>query len=404
MKLAETFLPAALRSRGVVEVNLDPASEARLVGLRGESVLICPNHPSNTEPAVLFELARRARLDWHYVCTREAFEYSWGIWGWLLQRWGAYSIERAALDRPSFQMTRSILARPGGQIVIFPEGEVNSQNDTLLPFQDGVLQLGFWGQEDLRKTHANGRVLVVPVALRYRYLQDMTKEIEHSLEAMERLCGLPKVEDNPYGRMRRLGTHIVSTCERHYGIAQIEGTPLNDRIEALKRVLLERAAAGAGVRLNSAEMPEQMRALINHVHRVTAEESAPKTGYDMRLWDESRVLVRQTLFQLKRLSNWIAVHDNYVAAEPTQERAIHTLRRMETEVFGRPTLSGPMACDVSVGEPVDLSQQLEPYAANRKQTVAAVTNEVEAAVQRQLNDLAQRHASPRLSVEPNDFL
>ena len=48
-----------------------------------------------------------------------------------IQALGGYSIVRGTPDRESFRMTRQILSQPGAKLVVFPEGEVYTQNDTL---------------------------------------------------------------------------------------------------------------------------------------------------------------------------------------------------------------------------------------------------------------------------------
>ena len=45
--------------------------------------------------------------------------------------------------RHSFQKTRQILAEGNRWLVIFPEGQTVWQNDTVMPFQPGVVQLAF---------------------------------------------------------------------------------------------------------------------------------------------------------------------------------------------------------------------------------------------------------------------
>src|SRR5688572_29154520 len=69
--------PILRASRGVQRVEIARADLKRLRALRNERVVLTPNHPTNTDPALMFELSRRAGMPFHYLCCREAFD-KWG--------------------------------------------------------------------------------------------------------------------------------------------------------------------------------------------------------------------------------------------------------------------------------------------------------------------------------------
>jgi 1-acyl-sn-glycerol-3-phosphate acyltransferase len=389
LALANACVSYALRWRNVLGVVTRKQDEELLKSLQKERLVLLPNHPTNTEPAVLFTLGDRCGMPFHYVACREAFDCAGGIWGWLIQRLGAYSIVRGALDRQSFNMTKQLLASPGSKVVIFPEGEVYSQNDSLLPFQSGVIQLAFWGLEEARKTDPAADVKLIPVAIRYSFVQDMKKEILDSIERLERAVGLRVArEDAEYDRVRRVGELVVGKLEQQFDIEPADGAPLGERMDLVKHTQLERAADIAKVKLKGGSLPEEMRSVINAVHRVTQDDSAVKTDYDRRLWEEARSHMQPALHELDRLANWIAVYDGYVGSNPTPERMVHLLVRMEKEVLGEVVIRGKQLAHVGIGEPISLADRLPAYEADKRATVASVTHEVEASVQGLLNLLA----------------
>ena len=136
---------------GISGVDYDQDELERFRALAGERVLLTPNHPTNTDPALVFHLSAQVNQSFRYLACREAFDACLGLWGHVIKRIGAHSVIRGTADRASFRATRELLASPASKLVIFPEGEVYSQNDTLLPFHDGVFQLAFWALEDARK-------------------------------------------------------------------------------------------------------------------------------------------------------------------------------------------------------------------------------------------------------------
>jgi hypothetical protein len=264
--------------------------------------------------------------------------------------------------------------------VIFPEGEVYSQNDSLLPFHSGVFQLAFWALEDVRKSHeATGEALgdpdaslfIVPVAIKYRFVRDMSRAIQASLLRLEKFTGVPPAPGAPdYDRLRRIGEAMLVSLEAEYRLpVEKEPNPdLTPRLNAIKEAILQRVAGAAGVALPKGDtLPERMRALIHVIETVTREEPQEATPYDTELRRHQQERSRPLLRDLGRLANWIAVYDGYVAANPTPERMIDLLTRLERECFGQAKIGGPRKCVVRLGTPVDLADSWTPT----KQTVAS---------------------------------
>ncbi|BDI28515.1 glycerol acyltransferase [Capsulimonas corticalis] len=375
----------------VSEVEISPADLALMRSLSGSRLLIAPNHPTNCDPALLFALSQAADLPFYYLACRENFNSWFGLWGMIIERLGAYSVVRGTADRESFRMTRDLLAENGGKVVIFPEGEVYSQNDTLLPFQSGVAQLAFWAMDDLRKQGREGETIaLLPVAVRYCFVEDMTVPIDRALTGLERaVLGRESMTGNSYDRLRRIGIAMLGDLEDEYGVKVDPaervrpGADLTGRMELMKSVLLDRAAALTGFAFTGEmTLPERMRAIMNHVYEVTSDDPhAERTRYREQLHREQAARVKPLVRDLNRVANWIAVEDNYVRAKPTPERMADNIRRLEIEVFGEARLRGMRKAIVRVGAPIDLARYTETYRLSRRATVARCTDDLELAVQ-----------------------
>src|SRR5206468_5869600 len=79
-------------------------------------VIFAANHRSFLDPFVIGMLTRRPV---YYVAKRELFENP--VQAWLLNRLGAFPVERGESDERSMSTARAVLAR-GDCLVIFPEG------------------------------------------------------------------------------------------------------------------------------------------------------------------------------------------------------------------------------------------------------------------------------------------
>ena len=401
MALARAALPLALWSLGVVGVDYDADDLTRLRALDLDTVLLTPNHPTDLEPALLFHLSRVVRQPFYFLACRESFDHFRGLWGAFTRRIGAYSVVRGAVDRASYRATRDLLAQPGSKLVVFPEGEVYSQNDTLLPFHNGVFQMAYWALEDRRKAGKEGEPLyVLPIAIKYRFVRDMTAEIQASLTRLEHFTGAaPPPDAHDYQRLRGIGEAMLLSCEREYRLTSPKDAApdadLTPRLNAIKEAILQRVASAAGVALPKGEtLPERMRALIHVIETVTREEPQEKTPYDNELRRQQSQRAEPLLRDLRRLANWIAVYDGYVKAAPTQERMADTLTRLERECFGKEKLHGPRRCLVRLGVPIDVNQRGDAYAADRRVEVARLTRDTEAQVSALLSTLTPQSESP----------
>jgi 1-acyl-sn-glycerol-3-phosphate acyltransferase len=190
MALARGFVRLYLRHElGVHKVILEPGTKELLESLRGQRVVLTPNHPSY-EPPVVFHLSGMLRMNFYWLAAREVFEVP--LQGALVSRIGAYSIDRGAQDSSALNATRRLIAEGRNWLVLFPEGQEHYLHDLVLPFLPGAARLGFGAIEDLLTGNEAPlpSVQLLPLALRYYYLKDMRSEIETMLRRLESRLGL----------------------------------------------------------------------------------------------------------------------------------------------------------------------------------------------------------------------
>ncbi|MBI2302584.1 MAG: 1-acyl-sn-glycerol-3-phosphate acyltransferase [Armatimonadetes bacterium] len=373
----------------IVACEFDEETLARLRSLRGQRVVLCPNHPTGIDPLVVFHLSARLGDRFHYLACKECFRRP--LKGWIMQKLGCYSIARGGHDTESFRTTRRLLAAGDQWLVICPEGEACGQNDTLMPFQVGVAQMAFWALEDMAAHGDPPPLYFVPLGIKYAYVRDMSGEIDAGLARLERKLGLPlDRRTDPEGLYRRLrvdGDAVLSMIERRYGIRPEEDATLEARIQSFKELVLARAAAELNVKLHP-EQPvlDRVRVLFNAAERLACE-APPASDYGRALHQRRQEEVFGLYDDLWRVLRFVATHDGYVRETMTAERFLEVIGRMEWEVFGQECWRGPRRAMVKAGEPLNLTEHWSDYRARKRETVAAVVGRIEAEVGRLVGEL-----------------
>lgn len=387
MRIANAGLPAlAQLMASIREVHVPPQEFARLEALKGQRAVLSPNHPTGNDPYVLFWLSRMLGRPFYYLAAREVLD---GPQGWMMNHLGTYSVIRGVPDRESLRYTRKLLAEQDSQVVIFPEGEIYEHNDTLLAFQSGVAQIGFWVLEDLERTGKEPVMPILPVAVKYLCIDHPRLAIENSLRDLERALDLQSsTKLTSYQRLRRIGDRVLCSLERQEELEPQPGEPLTERIPRVRQKMLGRVAQAIGTEVDHRLPPaDQLHRLFHDLKRWVGGLEEDPSAYDERLY-RRRVETAAPLFHdLQRLQNFIAVTGDYVAAQATAERFLDVLGRLEREVCGKVRHRVPRIAHVRIAPPIRLEHRLEEYRRNKRQVVTEVTREMESAIRSMLQEL-----------------
>ena len=379
--------------RGPLKISkfvIDSESLERLSAIANYPTVLVPNHADYADASIMFALSKRLGDQFYYMCARETFIGR--IRSFLMQRFGVYSVARGSVDRESFRTTRSLLTEGKHPLVVFAEGEISRQNDTVLPFESGVVQLCFWALDDMAKADAVKPLYLVPIGIKYIYDEEMWDEIEEALTRLEREIlpqGSPAAEDL-YGRLRQIGTAIVSTLEREYKLKADQNRSLNERIEQLREHILSQMEEFMGVRPQTTVLPRtRVRSLKNLIDAEIYRETEELSAYERQIHEQRLEKFQEFYPDLNRLFNFIAIYDGYVGETQSPERFLEVITRIEREVFGDSKPRGPRIALMRFGTPKNLLDRYETYKQDKKQTVQNVTLELETEVQILISDMSQ---------------
>ena len=392
IRVTQWLMPLVLRGPlKITKLVIDPESLEQLREIADYPTVLVPNHADYADASIMFTLSKRLGNRFHYMCARETFKGR--IRSFFMQRLGVYSVTRGSIDREAFRTTRSLLTEGKHPLVIFAEGEISRQNDTVLPFESGVVQLCFWGLDDMTKADAIKPLYVVPIGIKYIYEEEMWDEIEEALTRLEREIlpqGSPTAEDL-YGRLRSIGATIVSTLEREYKLRTSEDRSLNERIEQLREHILSQMEEFMGA-MPQTTVPSRtrVRSLKNLIDAEIYRETEELSAYERQIHEQRLEKFQEFYPDLNRLFNFIAIYDGYVGETQSPERFLEVITRIEREVFGDSKPRGPRIAFMRFGTPKNLLERYQTYKQNKKQTVQDITLELETEVQALISDMSHQ--------------
>lgn len=381
VRLCQMVAPWVAHLHYRIDLDIDYESLHQLIALRDRRVLLLPNHPTFQDPIVLFLLSGRLGQSFHYLAAYEQFQ---GILGTFFQAVGVYSIRRGLADRASIAQTIDLLTQPECHLVIFPEGGCSFQNDTVMPFRTGAIQLAFQAMNRLVKQgHAIPDLVAVPISIKYRYSQPMSTVLNQTLSRLETTLGIPK-QIKDYERLRAIAEKVLTQVEQEYGICGSDrDQPWNDRIAALKACILQTCEHQLALQSASDEPDRERVYRILNAIQVRAEQEESGEAEGTSGWDEA--FIRKSMF---RILNFDAIYDGYVAANPTPERFLDTLTRLEREVFAidRPPPKGHRIAQVKLGNALNLQDYFKSFQKSKSTTVAMITQQLQQTVQDNLSN------------------
>lgn len=361
----------------------------------------------------------------HFIYDRGIPLWAGKRQGWLYSRLGGTPIHRGKVDRIGLRSARNLFANGSLPMAAAPEGATNGHNEIVSPLEPGVAQLGFWCVEDLIKAGRSQQVFIVPIGIQYRYVEPPWKAIEKLLTQLEADSGLQEEaiplapfkkgggkqeargEESFYRRLYRLGEHLLSLMEEFYtrfyhqptastkvSTVAIEGTPelklsrssqeFAARLQALLDTALQVAEQYFGI-LPKGNLSDRCRRVEqagwDYIYREDIKDIEALSPLERGLSDRIAEEANLRMWHMRLVESFVAVTGDYVLENPTVERFAETILLMWDMIarikgnnpFQRPRL-GKQSVQMTVGEPISVSDRWETYQASRRSAKQAVTD------------------------------
>ena len=326
--------------------------------------LIAPNHAHYADPQVTFELARRAGRRVIFMSTREAFDVAAGCWGWFLQRFGVFSVNRGGVNVEARKFAQSVLVNGAYDLAMFPEGEIYLLNDLVMPLKPGAARLALEAASELERQGRPRPVFIVPVAIKYRFLGDIRPVLEATTARLEsRVLGGPRTGPL-YPRIVGLGETLLSRAEERYGLKPDPGLDLYERVHRLRRTLLEQLERRHLGRVQKGFEFDRARKLMIRI-QARMLETYKSEGHYGPLEAPPHDPLAADLEAANLCARSVAFREDYLVENPTPERMAETLTKLEREILGKQIRSplGKRRAIIRLAPPLDVVAHLPRHAA-----------------------------------------
>lgn len=348
-------------------------------------VLITPNHSDFADAMVVTELMRRTGRFATFMATRENFDANHGLNGLVMQWMGGFSVNRGGENAKCQQFAKDILKRGRYDLLVFPEGEVYLLNDLVMPFKPGVAMLALDVASENRKEGRSERpIVIVPVAIKYRYLDDVTPALDRLAADLEAAYFGERRTGPLYDRIYAIGVELLGRKEEEWGLRSDPAWTVYDRVHHIQKFLLDSLERRYLGRVRDEFPFDRARRLMLHLlEALDALRVQPDLSDAER---KARTAdLRRDLERAEAAARSVSFADDYVLNRPTPERMAETLTKLEREIRGRyvelPKVRRSAA--VTVGEPIDVRGYLAAYDARgtRKETILRLTRDLQTGIQ-----------------------
>ncbi|MFA5145633.1 MAG: 1-acyl-sn-glycerol-3-phosphate acyltransferase [Candidatus Omnitrophota bacterium] len=344
-------------------LRLDPRDLEILKNIpKGSGLILTVNHSDEMDPRVCIELSRRCHRRFTYMINAEAFEEWHGLYGWLLQRLGDFSVERGGGDQAARRYAVDVVKKGQDTLVMFPEGEISYLNDLVQPFKTGVVHIGLQAITETREINPSWTAYLLPVAIKYRYRQPIGLILGKKIHAIEKRL---LIQENFLTFQEKIISIMVKIIKRQELIDRTQ--IISEQLARLKeQVGLTQAALLSKVETKYPQLQVDPKAQFVDRAQKIIFFLRDQLSRNKLFSSETRIGLQNSIKDLKETIQMTGWQPQYIDLTPSEERLAETIMKLEREVFKlkTPHPLGNRNAFVRIGPSLDLDPYVEPYQKN----------------------------------------
>lgn len=347
-RVIQLYLPRYLRrEHGVTACRFDGMEKLVQSLDAGHGIVLTPNHCRPCDPMVMATLVGSVgqrvftMASWHLFMQNRLMR-------WVLPKAGAFSMYREGLDREAIKFAANVLVEARHPLVLFPEGVISRTNDRLNHLMDGTVLIARTAARQRFAGKSPGKVVIHPVAIRYFYGGDVTRDLVPALEAIEqRLTWRSQTSLTIEERIIKIGHALLSLKEMAF-FNESKSGPLYPRLQAL----INRILAPLEDEWLKGRRPETVVGRVKVLRTAILPE-----------------LVTGKITEEERSRRWLQLADLYLAQQlnfypsdyfddpPTPEQLLETLERFEEDLTDQVRIYRPIHAFARVGEAIEVGPE-----------------------------------------------
>ena len=335
------------RSAGIVAVENRHVGRLQASLAAGHGVVLAPNHSRPPDAQVLGPLSYEIGRPLYVVASWHLFMQN-RLQTFLLPRLGVFSIYREGTDREALKTAMNAIAEADRPLVIFPEGVISRHNDKLNHLMEGTALIARGAAKERAKLTPPGKVVVHPVAIRYRFEGDVEAAVRPVLRDIEQRLTWRAHEELPTkDRIAKIGGALLALKEiEHFGAPQSGdfATRLQGLIDRLLVPLENEWVKGR----REKEIIGRVKLLRIAIVPEMVSGNLPEAELQRRWRHLADIYLAQQ----------IAFYPpNYLEADPTPERLLETVERFEEDLTDVARVHAPVRAIVDIGEAIEVSPE-----------------------------------------------
>jgi 1-acyl-sn-glycerol-3-phosphate acyltransferase len=339
--------------------------------------LLLPNHSTHSDPQVMSEVTRRLGIQPSFMAAYDVFARS-RIQSWIMQRSGAFSVDREGSDRKSMKCATDVLIEGKHPLILFPEGNVYFCNDEVAPFAEGASYIALSAQKKLGESHP---VYAVPVSMKFTYIEDIRDQLRSSLDELARRFETELDPEADFGlELLRISTTALQRFLRQRGYSSSkQASSVDEQIHNAAEQIINSLEEKIEIQSKTgSSLTDRIRRVRATIHGIRIDPDREVDHPAAALWADEAILAVRVL----------GYQGGYMATKPTLDRVAETVARLREDVHSLTfPPAGKRRCIVQLGNPIDLRERLEPFRSKARQTIADLTRDCEAAVQSGIDDI-----------------
>lgn len=329
---------------------------------KDSGLILAANHSDGMDPRICIELSRRSHRRFTYMINAEAFEEWHGLYGWLLQRLGDFSVERGGNDQAARRYAVDVVKKGQAALIMFPEGEVSYLNDLVQPFKTGAVHIGLQAITETREKNYSWTAYLLPVAIKYYYRKPIGLILDKKIRAIEKRL---LIRANLFTFQEKI-IRIMATILRRQELISSSQIISEQLIRLKEETRLAQDALLSKIETKYPQFQiDPKTQLIDRVQKIISFLRGQLSRKKL-FSSETRIQLQKDIKDLKETIQMSGWQPQYIDLTPSEERLAETIIKLEREVFKIKNIHplGNRNCLVRIGAPLDLSRYVQAYGQN----------------------------------------